>query len=49
MKTKLYIQPTIEVMAVNSAECVCQQAVSKFGDFSNGGGTDQHDPITDGL
>ena len=48
MKTKLYIQPAVEVMAVNAAYNVCQ-AVSVFGTFTNGGGTDTIDPVDGGL
>ena len=43
MKKNLYIQPTIEVMAVNTACGICQ-AVSKNALLINGGGTDTIDP-----
>lgn len=46
---KNYIQPSFEVMAVNTAECVCQQPVSVFGSFYNGGGTETIDPENGGL
>ena len=43
MKTKLYIQPIVEVMAINTACGICQ-AISKNAQLINGGGTDTIDP-----
>ena len=48
MKASKYIQPTVEVAAVHAAVGMCQP-VSKFGELTPGGGTSEHNPITDGL
>ena len=47
MKTKLYIQPVVEVMAVNAAYTIC--AESKFSPLSPQGPTTTIDPETGGL
>ena len=47
MKANKYIQPVVDVITIESAYTIC--AESKFGPFTEGGGTSEHDPITEGL
>lgn len=47
MKTKLYIQPVVEMMAFEAAYTIC--AESKFSPLSPKGETETIDPATGGL
>jgi hypothetical protein len=44
---KNYIQPSLEVTALNAAYTICAESV--FGDFNMGGGTTAIDPETGGI
>ena len=46
MKKNVYIQPVVETTRISVANIIC---ASLNAPLTNGGGTDQHDPITDGL
>ena len=45
---KIYSSPELEIVRL-SASCGICNPPSKTGEFNNGGGTTDYDPINDGL